>query len=301
MQQSVSDIDPLESGRKMAWRADQYELIDFGAGRKLEAFGGILVDRPCPAALGSSRCLPDEWSKAELAFELQQANWEGNRDQVAWQVERDGIRWQLKTTPFGHLGLFPEQPSNWPWLGERLQASVVPQPRVLHLFAYTGGTTLFLASQKGAVVHVDASKPAVQWARSNAAASGLAEHAIRWIVEDAVLFVERELRRGNQYEMVVLDPPGFGHGPKGQRWELEHQIENLLTDCCRLLSEHAIGILMTGHSEEPEPERWLKRALERTNWDLRTKELSYHRSTINDRAERPLDFGYTIRWSPKAV
>jgi 23S rRNA (cytosine1962-C5)-methyltransferase len=164
-----------------------------------------------------------------------------------WTVAMEGLRLELRPTAAGQLGLFPEHALAWPWLRERLAAR--PDAEVLHLFAYTGASTLALAASGARVTHVDASRPAVAWARRNAELSGLADRPIRWIVEDALTYVRREERRGRRYAGIVLDPPSFGHGPAGTRWELEEALPVLLAACAGVAERDAF-VLLSAHTPE---------------------------------------------------
>jgi 23S rRNA (cytosine1962-C5)-methyltransferase len=247
---------------------NDYELLDFGAGRKLERFGAIVLDRPSPAAEGVRKASPDLWNRALARFERTR------RDEGTWttrgaipqhwtinfplcgEVSRDptrdlAIAFQLQLSPFGHVGVFPEQCDNWKWIFRQVRntcAVVGRTVRVLNLFAYTGGSTLAAAAAGAEVVHIDASRNMVERARSNAAFSGLGERTIRWIVEDAAKFCERELKRGNQYDAVILDPPSYGHGPQGQPWKLEQHLLPLLRSCGKLMAEHRGFVLATCHT-----------------------------------------------------
>ena len=198
--------------------ADQYELLDFGRGRKLECLGGVLVDRPSPVAAGHTVAQAALWSMARARFSRRDARtgvWSTSHDFPAtWLVRRQTITLELRPTPSGAVGLYPEQAANWDWIGDRIRAERRPV-KVLNLFAYTGASTL-AAAGAGAdeVVHVDAARGVVAWARRNARLSDLTARPIRWIVEDSRKFVERELRRGNAYQGIILDPPTYGHGPR---------------------------------------------------------------------------------------
>lgn len=244
---------------------EAYQLIDFGRGRKLERFGPWLLDRPAPSAETDSPAHPEFWSQATARFEIG-----GNSQNDArgtWQpadavaqapvIELAGLRFELKTSPFGHVGLFPEHAANWDWIAAQVAAAAAAgQPlKVLNLFAYTGGTTLAAARAGAEVTHVDAARNVVAWARRNAAGSGLGEAAIRWIAEDAVRFVKRELRRGNRYDAVVLDPPSYGHGPRGEVWRLSTGLKPLLERCHELTAGHAAFVVLTCHTPGYDPPR----------------------------------------------
>lgn len=237
---------------------DDYELIDFGDGRRLERFQGILVDRPCPAADGLSRCTSAVWAGADIRYERSPGG-DGQWTQVgrrpgSWSIRHGPIQLALQPTPLGQVGVFPEQAENWDWID--VQSRRLGRPlKVLNLFAYTGGATLAAAAAGAEVVHVDAAKTVVAWARRNADLSNLAGAPIRWIVEDAAKFAEREVRRGNRYDAVILDPPSYGHGPKGEAWKIERHLDDLLASCAALTGGRTAFILLTCHSPGIRPGR----------------------------------------------
>ncbi|MBX7166000.1 MAG: class I SAM-dependent methyltransferase [Pirellulales bacterium] len=223
----------------------QYELIDFGAGRKLERFGGVVVDRPCPAADQAPRACPQRWCDAVGHFDRTAgAGWQWqSASPDAWSLcfavdqgtSVETVAVELRATDAGQVGFFPEQAGNW--LSISQYAAVVRRPaRVLNLFAYTGASTLVVAACGAEVTHVDAARGAVTWARANAQRSGLAAAPIRWIVDDARAYVARERRRGRSYDLVILDPPSYGHGAGGAAWQLVRDLPDLLAGCWALLA-----------------------------------------------------------------
>jgi 23S rRNA (cytosine1962-C5)-methyltransferase len=232
---------------------DGYELLDAGDGRRLERFGARIVDRPAPGALELPRASRTDWARASLRFDRDRG-WLG-RDQTPWTVALDGVTLELRPTDAGQVGVFPEHASFWPWLREAVADR--SEPAVLHLFASTGATTLALAragAGAGArVTHVDGSRPAVAWARRNAELSGLADRPIRWIVDDALAFTRREARRNRRYDGIILDPPSFGHGPGGQRWELPTALPELLDAAASVATDDAF-VLLTAHATGLEPD-----------------------------------------------
>ncbi len=236
---------------------DQYELLDFGDGRRLERFGDVTLDRPCPAAEGIVRADLAAWPRADARFDrgdAQEGQWTCRRTlPQTWTIAHGPLVLELKRTAFGHLGVFPEQAANWQWIAEQIGQS---RPiRVLNLFAYTGGSTLAAAVAGAEVAHVDAARNIVAWARRNAAHSGLADAPVRWIAEDAVKFVKRELRRGNRYDAVILDPPSYGHGTHGEVWRLAGHLPRLLELCAQLTGPQRRFMLLTCHTPEFEPAR----------------------------------------------
>lgn len=276
-----------------------YQLLDFGSGRKLEQFGSVVLDRPCPAADFQVKRDPQLWSKADVVLPIEDVR---PRLPSHWPVEfllqqdspRISLELGLKLTPFGHVGVFPEQFAQWRWLVDqvtRATQSTHTPVRALNLFAYTGGSTLSLATAGAHVTHVDASAPSVAWARENATANHLEGHPIRWIVEDASKFVAREIRRGNAYDIIVLDPPSYGHGPSGKAWNLSDHWEDLFSGCMKLLEKSSLigRLLWTGHSDMPSPQM-LEHLLDNLGWQTETG-----RSQLQDNAERFLDAGFYVR------
>ena len=233
--------------------ADQYQLLDFGEGRKLESFANLVVDRPAPVSAGIDLADPDRWQEADLRYERDQGGsgkWiplSGKQQLTDWQLVHGDFSLALRMTPSGHLGVFPEQATNWDWIARQVKRSGRPL-KVLNLFAYTGGSTLAAANAGAEVVHVDAARNVVSWARQNADASGLGDHPIRWIDEDARLFVQREIKRGNHYDVVILDPPSYGHGPDGQAWKIHQHLPSLLAECATLTSQQRAAMLITCHT-----------------------------------------------------
>jgi len=260
-----------------------YELLDSGLEEKLERFGDITLVRPDPQALWQKR-LGEEWQQAAGRFEREgrDGRWIGRSLSKEWTIGFGGLKFLIKPTSFKHTGLFPEQESNWEWVAEivqkaighrknagqnglaspaaELQASQQDEEnrgpfgqhfsgaKVLNIFGYTGGATLAAAAAGASVTHVDASKTAVSWARENAKLSGLEDKPIRWITEDALTFVKREIKRGTKYDAVVMDPPAFGHGPDGEVWKLEEHFLELLKLCEELLSDKPLFVLINGYA-----------------------------------------------------
>ena len=244
------DVASVAVSRKDAL-VDGYQLLDAGAGRRLERFGEHVIDRPHPAA-DDPRRSPDRWAEADLRFD-RGAGWSGpglSRARDGWTTRFGDLSLELRPTDAGQVGLFPEHAGILPWLVDRTRERETPT--VLNLFAYTGLVTLALAHAGAAVTHVDAAKPAVGWARRNAALSGLQERPIRWLVDDVPAFVAREVRRGNGYDGVVLDPPTYGHGTSGKAWRLERDLPPLLDDIDRLLRPDGF-LVLTAHSAALDP------------------------------------------------
>ncbi len=231
--------------------SNQYELLDFGDGRKLERFGQFVLDRPSPAAEDFPRTDPSAWKQADAQFSRTSATsgkWKLRTAlPKAWAISHAIGDFELRATDFGHVGVFPEQADNWEWLTKQVQRAG-RKLKILNLFAYTGGSTLAAASAGAEVVHVDAARNVVSWARRNVEQSGLSDAPIRWINEDATKFVRRELKRGNQYDGVILDPPSYGHGPKGEVWKLSDHLMPLLSACAELTRDRRTLLLLTCHT-----------------------------------------------------
>lgn len=229
-----------------------YTLLDSGEGRKLERFGEYVLSRPCSQAVWRPQLPQSAWEAADAIFSRDQENkWTTKRTlPEEWRVEAAGITFKIAPTDFGHLGLFPEQKTFWEWIYNTLRpyATSTFRPRLLNLFAYSGGVTLAAAKAGASVCHLDASKGMVTWARENAAINHLEEAPIRWIVEDVKKFLIREQRRGSRYDAIVLDPPSFGRGAKGEVFKIEEDIIPLLKDCRSLLSENPIFFLFSCHT-----------------------------------------------------
>lgn len=237
---------------------DAYAFLDCGHKRRLERFGSIQVDRPAPVATGSPRLSSDRWSLALLRFHLEspssrkKGRWIGSESlPQPWHLSIGPVRLELRPTASGQLGFFPEHLAHTAWLEKMIHslasAPAIPRPpRVLHLFAYTGLLTLMAAHQGAEVCHVDSAKTALTWARRNAELSGLQNAPIRWILEDAQTFVRREVAREKQYEGVILDPPTFGRGPRGEIWKLEAHLPQLL-EAIRILLREEGFLLLTCH------------------------------------------------------
>lgn len=231
---------------------NDYALLDSGHGRKLERFGKVVLDRPCAQAVWTPRH-PKRWQDADAYFTRKNGlEWRG-REQLpdAWVVEVNDIRMKLSTTDFGHLGIFPETRAMWDWIYQTLKEAGTSRPQPLHflnLFAYSGGATLAGAKSGAHCCHVDASKGMVQWARENAALNGLAEHPIRWIVDDVNKFLQREIRRGRQYDAILLDPPSFGRGKGGELYKIEQALLETLELVRGVLSEQPCFVYLTSHT-----------------------------------------------------
>jgi 23S rRNA (cytosine1962-C5)-methyltransferase len=239
----------------IAW--PDYELIDFGEGRKLERFGEWMLDRPAPAAMGVRKARPKAWSEITGKYAGERAaagEWTPPIDRWSATPElqvplRSGGSFSMSAFPLpsGQIGVFPEQFENWQWLAKHVARSAEPV-QALNLFGYTGGSTLALAAAGASVVHIDAAKSAVALTGANAHASGLGDRPIRRIAEDVLRFCRREVKRGNRYDAIVLDPPTYGHGPKGEEWQIKRDLLPLLELCGELTERRPKFVLLTCHS-----------------------------------------------------
>jgi len=235
------------------WIADKwkdYEVLDTSKGEKLERWGDYLLVRPDPQVIWNTPRDNPGWRKKNGHYHRSKkggGEWEFFNLPKQWTINYGELTFNLKPFSFKHTGLFPEQASNWEWFGDLIRKANRPI-KVLNLFAYTGGATLAAAAAGASVTHVDASKGMVTWAKENAASSNLSEAPIRWIVDDCIKFVEREIRRGNQYEAIIMDPPSYGRGPKGEIWKIEEAIHPLIQSCAKLLSKKPLFFLVNSYT-----------------------------------------------------
>lgn len=230
---------------------DDYELIDADSGERLERWGNIILIRPDPQIIWSGDRKNTLWKNAHAVYHRSGSGggyWETlKKVPDVWSIKYGGLTFRLKPMGFKHTGLFPEQAVNWS-LAERLIKAEDRPLSVLNLFAYTGAASLACLKAGAKVTHVDASKGMVQWAKENAAASGLENAPVRWLVDDCLKFVKREIRRGNKYDAIIMDPPSYGRGPNGEVWKLEQQLTELLSETGRLLSDNAVFFFLNSYT-----------------------------------------------------
>ena len=248
------------------WIADKwndYEVIDTSEGEKLERWGKYILLRPDPQVIWSTPKTADEWKRLNGHYHRSSkggGEWEFFSLPEEWSINYGKLKFNLKPFSFKHTGLFPEQAVNWEWfsniIGEAYKSGKYNKEhpvKVLNLFAYTGGATVSAAAAGAAVTHVDASKGMVAWAKENANSSGLSEAPVRWLVDDCVKFVEREIRRGNKYDGIIMDPPSYGRGPKGEIWKIEESIYPFIELCTKILSKDALFFLVNSYTTGLQP------------------------------------------------
>lgn len=240
------------------WIADtwnDYEVIDCSRGEKLERWADYILVRPDPQVIWDTERTHKGWKTRNGHYHRSKkggGEWEFFDLPQQWELHYQSLTFRLKPFSFKHTGLFPEQAVNWDWFSAKIRQAKRPV-KVLNLFAYTGGATLAAAAAGAGVTHVDASKGMVTWAKENAIASNLGDAPIRWIVDDCVKFVEREIRRGRKYDAVIMDPPSYGRGPKGEIWKIEDAIYPLIKLCTQLLSEHPLFFLINSYTTGLQP------------------------------------------------
>lgn len=245
------------------WIADNwkdYEVLDTSEGEKLERWGDYVLVRPDPQVIWESDKKNVGWRKMNGHYHRSKAGggeWEFFDLPKEWQIHYGDLTFNLKPFSFKHTGLFPEQATNWDWFSSIIREAKEKNPdrqiKVLNLFAYTGGATLAAANAGAAVTHVDASKGMVTWAKENAISSGLGDRPIRWLVDDCMKFVEREIRRGNKYDAIIMDPPSYGRGPKGELWKIEESIFPFIKLTSEILSEDALFFLVNSYTTGLQP------------------------------------------------
>ncbi len=230
---------------------EDYKILDMANGKKLERWGNVVLSRPDPQIVWKNESYPEEWKKANAIYSRSKTgggSWEYKKKlPAAWQIKYKDLTFNIKPMGFKHTGLFPEQAVNWDWMRSKIKKAN-REIKVLNLFAYTGGATVACLASGASVCHVDSSKGMVTWAKENVISSGLSERPIRYIVDDVVKFVNREIRRGNKYDAIIMDPPSYGRGANGEVWQFENNIYELVELCTKVLSDKPLFFLINSYT-----------------------------------------------------
>ncbi len=290
----------------------EYALLDSGEGMKLERYGTIVLARPDPQALWHKRLPEKAWRESDASFvrdpknkEEERGTWvyHGQSVEVGWNISFADLVFTIRPTPFKHTGIFPEQYANWEWAREVIQNAQKKDPtkkiKVLNLFGYTGGATVSALKAGAEVTHVDASKAAITWANANAIASGVADKPVRWILEDAYAFVRREIRRGNTYDAIIMDPPAFGRGAKGEVWRIDENFLPFFDDVLKLLNEKPLFVILNGYAAGYSPvayENNMRVLIDRFGGELESGELGIEEEAVSGVPQRVLPCGIVSRW-----
>jgi 23S rRNA (cytosine1962-C5)-methyltransferase len=287
-----------------------YELLDSGNGQKLERFGEYILVRPDPQIIWSPSLEPSIWDKADATFERTTADKGRWHKSTAlpdrWEMRHGDVKFWIKLSPFKHTGIFPEQAVHWKFIESAIRNQLsanrqtptphLPAPTILNLFGYTGIASLVAASAGAHVTHVDASYPTIGWARDNQTLSKLGNEPIRWIEDDVLKFCERELRRGNTYDGIIMDPPAFGHGPKGETWKFNEHFPKLMEVCSQLLSSNPLFVIINAYAISTSAitlENVLQPYMQPFGGNMESGELALQES----KSERLLSTGIFTRWS----
>jgi 23S rRNA (cytosine1962-C5)-methyltransferase len=294
-----------------------YELIDSGNEEKLERYGKYVLRRPDPQALWNKTLSEKEWKEADAFFfrDSERKGWRKDKEmQNEWQISFDDLKFNIKPTAFKHTGIFPEQEPNWKFIKKNIEYRILKienenknntniqhsafniRPKMLNLFGYTGGATLAGLSAGAEVTHVDGSKAAINWAKENAELSGFDKKPVRWIIDDARKFVMREIKREVKYDAIVMDPPSFGRGGKGEIWKIETDFIKLIEDCAKILSDKPLFFIVNGYAAGYSSQAYynaLKPLVEKFGGKFEIGELTIEES----KAGRLLPCGIFVRWS----
>ena len=231
-----------------------YKILDMADGQKLERWGDVVLSRPDPQIIWKSKSFPNKWKEINAEYHRSKTGggaWEFKKKMPKqWQVKYKNLIFNIKPMGFKHTGLFPEQAVNWDWMIEKIQKEKKnkKEVKVLNLFAYTGGATVACLSAGASVCHVDSSKGMTTWAKENVISSGLQDRSVRFIIDDVVKFVNREIRRGNKYDAIIMDPPSYGRGAKGEVWQFENNIYDLVELCSKVLSDDPLFFLINSYT-----------------------------------------------------
>lgn len=228
-----------------------YKILDMAEGQKLEKWGDVILSRPDPQIIWKSKSYPEKWKNINATYHRSKTgggSWEFTKKMPQqWQIKYKELTFNIKPMGFKHTGIFPEQAVNWDWMIEKIR-NAKRDIKVLNLFAYTGGATVACSYAGASVCHVDSSKGMVAWAKDNIKSSGLEERPVRYIVDDVVKFVNREIRRGNKYDAIIMDPPSYGRGANGEVWQFENNIYDLVELCTKVLSDNPLFFLINSYT-----------------------------------------------------
>lgn len=283
-----------------------YELLDSGNEEKLERYGKYILRRPDPQALWNKKLDEKIWKNSDAVFDGNRKTWKVTQNHSdsslrdGWQISFDDLKFNIKPTAFKHTGIFPEQEMNWKFIKLKVESEKLKERKepikILNLFGYTGGTTLAGLSAGAEVTHVDGSKTSVAWAKENAELSGLDKKPVRWLIDDARKFVLREIRRGGKYDGIIMDPPSFGRGGRGEIWKIEDDFLKLIEDCGKILSDKPILFIINGYAAGYSSQAYynaLKPIMEKFGGKFEVGELTIEESGSG----RLLPCGIFVRWS----
>lgn len=283
----------------------EYELLDSGNGRRLEKWGKYILSRPDPQCIWRSKCDNEKWEQADAKFittkKFEKGEWVIKASLPdKWILNYKKIKFWVKLTPFKHTGVFPEQAAHWEWIEEKINNHKLnlknkdTRLNILNLFGYTGAASLVCADLGTKVTHLDASKPAISWAKDNQSASALLNKPVRWILDDAIKFVQREVKRGVKYDGIIMDPPVYGHGPEGEKWDFYKDFPKLLSICKQVLSDTPLFILINAYAISASSVM-LENLL--SDLDLHGKIESGELGLKQNNSNRFLSTGIFVRWS----
>lgn len=294
----------------------EYALLDSGDGMKLERYGSVILSRPDPQALWHKRLSDKAWLDADASFVRDRSNKEEERGtwvyrnktiENGWQISFADLKFNIKPTPFKHTGIFPEQFANWEWartaIAEALKKEPTRKIKVLNLFGYTGGATISALQAGAEVTHVDASRAAITWANSNSDSSGLSEKPVRWMLEDAYAYVKREIRRGSTYDAIIMDPPAFGRGAKGEIWRIDESFLPFFDDVLKLLSTNPLFVILNGYAAGYSPVTYENNMLvlvDKFGGKLESGELGIEEEPAKGVPQRVLPCGIVSRWKSQS-
>ncbi len=274
-----------------------YELLDSGEGKRLERFGEYFLIRPDPQVIWKPSLPTAEWQKADVVFEKtsgEKGAWKKNKNvPESWKVSYQGLTFLIKLSPFKHTGIFPEQVAHWEWVAPLIENR--GGANILNLFGYTGAASLVAAKAGAKVTHVDASFPTIGWARENQKLSGLDNKPIRWILDDCLKFCQREVKRGVKYDGIIMDPPVYGHGPKGEVWDFNRSFPELMEACKKILSGTPLFFVVNAYaisSSSITLENVLRDYLNDLGGEFESGELA-----LKDKSGKLLSTGIFARWS----